>query len=194
MPGEDVPIVAQDPDLQGTAEAMAASLLRAKNIHEYKSIITISGMLCFPNGVPIQSGEVILIKNKGLFDGKWIIHMVRFALLEGRMVVELDLRKCIAPRAELVSMGQENLDPSKKKEDPEKKTEETTKKAQDTVTQAQTSSEQTPADWAHSQLSPEEQQILQKGAETGDISSPEYSAASQHYQDLISQFMREHQH
>jgi len=77
----------------------AEMILRAKNIKEFHSVLTTAGTICFPNGVAIDSGVVILLKNKGLFDGKWIIQKVTIHTSENKLICDMELRKCIVPQA-----------------------------------------------------------------------------------------------
>jgi hypothetical protein len=77
-----------------TAEG-AQMLLRAKNIKEYHSVLSTAGSLTFPNGIAIDSGVVVQFKNKGMFDGKWIIQKVTLHLVDGKLVVEIEFRKCL---------------------------------------------------------------------------------------------------
>lgn len=74
----------------------AQLLLRAKNIKEFHSVLTTAGSLTFPNGVAIESGVVVAFKNKGLYDGNWIIQKVSIRLTEGKLQVEIDWRKCLS--------------------------------------------------------------------------------------------------
>lgn len=77
------------------AQEQASLLLRAKNIKEYHSILTTAGSLTFPNGVAIDSGIVVTFKNKGLFDGNWIVQKYMLHLVDGKLVSEIEFRKCI---------------------------------------------------------------------------------------------------
>jgi len=90
------------PDLGGengsTQDRMtteAAMILRSKNIKEFKSVLTTAGTLCFPNGVAIDSGIVVTFKNKGLFNGNWITQKITIMTTEGKLVVEIEFRKCL---------------------------------------------------------------------------------------------------
>lgn len=74
---------------------MAQLLLRAKNIKEYHSVLTTAGSLTFPNGIAIESGVVVQFKNKGVFDGKWIIQRVTIHLTDGKLMTEIEFRKCL---------------------------------------------------------------------------------------------------
>jgi hypothetical protein len=93
IPGEQGP----NTDTQQQTQDQAAGYLRAKNIKEFHSILTTAGSLCFPNGVAIESGAVVTFKNKGLFDGNWIIQKVMVHIGEGKLVTEIEFRKCLIP-------------------------------------------------------------------------------------------------
>lgn len=92
------------PDLGGknayTQDAMdeeAQMILRAKNIKEFHSVLTTAGTLCFPapSGVAIESGVVCTFKNIGLYDGNWIVQKVTIHTSDGKLIVEIEWRKCI---------------------------------------------------------------------------------------------------
>jgi hypothetical protein len=96
--GEDVPsTVGNDQDTLDSTADMAKLLLRAKNIKEYHSVLNTAGSLTFPNGVAIESGVVVNFKNKGVFDGKWIIQKVSIHLVDGKLESEIEWRKCLIP-------------------------------------------------------------------------------------------------
>jgi hypothetical protein len=81
---------------QQAAMQAALALLRSKNIKEYHSVLTTSS-LRFPNGKEIVSGVVVAFKNKGPFDGNWIIQKVTFRLIDGKLMNEIEFRKCLPP-------------------------------------------------------------------------------------------------
>jgi hypothetical protein len=97
MPGEVPGLVGENTNTQDAAEEEAAMVLRAKNIKEFHSVLTTAGTLCFPNGVAIESGVVVTLKNKGIFDGNWIIQKVMIHIAEGKLISEIELRKCLIP-------------------------------------------------------------------------------------------------
>jgi hypothetical protein len=80
----------------GNAED-AAMILRAKNIKEFHSVFTTAGTLVFPQSVAIESGIVATFKNKGLFDGNWIVQKVTISTSEAKLVSEIEWRKCMIP-------------------------------------------------------------------------------------------------
>lgn len=185
MPGDpDIP--PESPDAQDySADDMANTLLRNKNIHEFKSIIAFSGMLVFPNGAPMQSGSTVTIANKGLFSGKWIIQMVRFAILEGKMVTELDLRKCI-PAGQVGTVSTIPGPPEEKgpiKDEVPDKPPQTTSP---TSSPSSTVANQTQTEYARSQLSIEEQKLVDMAPNTGGA---EQQAAIDKYNQGLSDYL-----
>jgi hypothetical protein len=113
MPGTDEPVLTTDPAIQADAVEYAKAALRAKNIKEFKSVLNCAGLLCFPNGVAIQSGINVEFVGKGIYNGKWIIEKEVLHITENKFVTELELRKCIdpAPTAEIVSQVDNDPDP-----------------------------------------------------------------------------------
>ena len=97
MPGEPPDLLDTTPDKQQAVDAQAEMILRAKNIKEFKSVLTLAGTLTFPNGVAIESGINVTFKNKGLFDGKWIIQKETLHITDNKFVTEIEFRKCIIP-------------------------------------------------------------------------------------------------
>lgn len=98
--GGTVPPVADtDKSSVDNANEYAAAILRAKNIHEHRCLITWGGTLVWPNGKAIEAGTNLAFINKGIFNGKWIIQLVRMTITDNKFVTEVDLRKCIVPRA-----------------------------------------------------------------------------------------------
>jgi hypothetical protein len=94
--GDEVPSeVGQNGESLDDTANDASLLLRAKNIKEYHSDLTTAGDLTFPNGVAIDSGVVVAFKNKGLFDGNWIIQKVTIHLMDGKLVTQINFRKCL---------------------------------------------------------------------------------------------------
>ena len=94
MPGTPPPPLSQNPDDQQNSQDLAALLLRAKNIKEFKSVQTLAGTLVFPNGIAIESGACVNFINKGLFNGKWIIQKVTMHITENKFITEIEFRKC----------------------------------------------------------------------------------------------------
>jgi hypothetical protein len=121
MPGTIPDLVTDDPAIQATAIDQAKANLRAKNTKEFKSTITCAGLLCFPNGVAIQSGINVTFANKGIFNGKWIIEKETLHIVEGKFITELFLRKCIdpAPLGEIVGADASQNDPAVDGTDPD---------------------------------------------------------------------------
>jgi hypothetical protein len=94
--GDAVPSeVGQDGETLNDVANEAQLLLRAKNVKEFHSVLSTAGSLTFPNGIAIDSGVVVAFKNKGLFDGNWIIQKFTIHLTEGKLVSELEFRKCL---------------------------------------------------------------------------------------------------
>jgi hypothetical protein len=94
--GDEVPAEpGQDGQTLDYVANEAQLLLRAKNIKEYHSILTTAGSLTFPNGIAIDSGIVVTFKNKGIFDGNWIIQKYTLHLVDGKLMSEMEFRKCL---------------------------------------------------------------------------------------------------
>jgi hypothetical protein len=113
MPGTDVPVVTTDPAVQADVMDRAKAALRAKNIKEFKSVLNCAGLLCFPNGVAIQSGINVEFVGKGIYNGKWIIQKEVLHITENKFVTELEFRKCIDPEptTEVITQVQNDPDP-----------------------------------------------------------------------------------
>jgi hypothetical protein len=97
MPGTLPEVVDTKPVDQQDIDEQTAMMLRAKNIKEFKSVLTLAGTLVFPNGVAIESGINVTFKNKGLFDGKWIIQKETLHISDDKFITEIEFRKCIVP-------------------------------------------------------------------------------------------------
>jgi hypothetical protein len=94
--GDEVPSdVNTDAEDQQSAMDLNLALLRSKNIKEYHSVLSTAGSLRFPNGVEIVSGIVVAFKNKGIFDGNWIIQKVTLRLMDNKLMNEIEFRKCL---------------------------------------------------------------------------------------------------
>jgi hypothetical protein len=99
MPGVIPDLQDTDPDKQQAIDEQAEMILRAKNIKEFKSVLTLAGTLVWPNGIAIESGINVTFKNKGIFDGKWIIQKETLHISENKFITEVEFRKCIVPKA-----------------------------------------------------------------------------------------------
>jgi hypothetical protein len=97
MPGEIPTLYGDNTNTQDKLADEAVQILRAKNIKEYHSILSSAGSLCFPNGVAIESGIVVTFKNKGIFDGNWIIQKVSLHTSDGKLNSDIEFRKCLIP-------------------------------------------------------------------------------------------------
>jgi hypothetical protein len=97
MPGDIPPLYGDNPDTQDAMSNEVVSVLRSKNIKEYHSVLTTAAALCFPNGVAIESGIVVTFKNKGIFDGNWIVQKVTLNTSGGKLTTDIEFRKCIIP-------------------------------------------------------------------------------------------------
>jgi hypothetical protein len=95
MPGQVPPLQSTDPNAQEAGVEYANMVLRAKNIKEYKSTLTLAGTLVFPNGKAITSGINVTFKNKGVFNGKWIIQKEVLHIADHKLITEIELRKCM---------------------------------------------------------------------------------------------------
>jgi hypothetical protein len=93
------PLYGTNPNTQDNTATEAMQILRAKNLKEFRSILTSAGSLCFPNGIAIESGIVVTFKNKGLFDGNWIIQKVTIHTSDARLNSDIEFRKCLIPVA-----------------------------------------------------------------------------------------------
>jgi hypothetical protein len=95
---DDIPdLYGDNTNTQDSTAAEAASILRAKNIKEFHSVLSSAGSLCFPNGIAIESGIVVTFKNKGIFDGNWIVQKVTIHTSDGKLNSDIELRKCLVP-------------------------------------------------------------------------------------------------
>jgi len=95
MPGT-IPEV--DPKVAATANQldMAIALLRSHNMHEFRSTVSFPGTANWPGtNIAITSGVVINIVGKGLFDGRWIVEIVKHTVIESKLETEVQVRKCI---------------------------------------------------------------------------------------------------
>jgi len=80
---------------QDAMDEEAQMMLRAKNIKEFHSILNCAGTIVFPTGVAIESGVVCTFKNIGLYNGNWIVQKVTIHTSEGKLVVDIEWRKCL---------------------------------------------------------------------------------------------------
>ena len=95
MPGTDVP-VRSDAALTEDERELAVAYLRTKNMHEYRSTITFPGTGNYPGtNIAIVSGQVVNFANKGLYNGRWIVEVVKHTLIDSKLVTELELHRCI---------------------------------------------------------------------------------------------------
>lgn len=80
---------------QDAMDEEAMMMLRAKNIKEFHSVLTCAGTIVFPKGVAIDSGIVCTFKNIGLYNGNWIVQKLTIHTSEGKLIVEIEWRKCL---------------------------------------------------------------------------------------------------
>jgi hypothetical protein len=97
MPGDIPDLFGTNTNTQDSTANEAMAILRAKNIKEFHSVLSSAGSLCFPNGIAIESGIVVTFKNKGIFDGKWIVQKVTIHTSDGKLNSDIELRKCLEP-------------------------------------------------------------------------------------------------